>query len=251
MVSFPFKFGRAPHEWAKLDAAPAHRFAAVLPPPSLVRPDYTPGMFGNDVYGCCTCSNLANTAAGIASLNGYGLVVDPDKVIAFFAAQHGIDPTDTAALAAAEGLQMADVLNYMQTHGFDIGPRMLVGQWGTLGLDRVSLANGMAHLGGCYLGIDLYEADIEAFQGGFPWDTSKPKGDLVSGHAVSGFSYSGLQDGDTVKISTWGTLQSSSWAWVQDRLREAHGVVFKTLARADGTWFDGFEAGTLGDPMTA
>jgi hypothetical protein len=249
------RFGRLAHDPARLAAAPQHLFAAALPPPVLNRSswDFSVHLCRNDTLGDCTCAGLANVAAGIASLNGYQLVVDEANVVDFFAAQKGIDPSNEAALEAADGLQMADVLDYMQQHGFDVGGRFLAGQWGTLGLDRPSLALGMAHLGPIYLGVTLRERDVDVFSSGGFWDVraGRDDGAVVSGHAVIAWDYSGLDDAGergSVRIGTWGVWQPATWSWVAARLDEAHGVTFPPLQRADGTWFAGYQAGTLTTP---
>ncbi len=250
------RFGRLPHDPVRLAVAPRRTFAAVLPPPKLDRSawDYQPHMAGNDRIGDCTCAGLANVAAGIASLNGYQLTVDDQNVIAFFAAQKGIDPADEAALEAADGLMMSDVLDYMQQHGFTPGAQFLAGQWGTLALDRPSLALAMAHLGPIYLGVTLRERDVDQFSSGGFWDVQEGRDDgaVVSGHAVVAWDYSGLDDAGekgTVRIGTWGAWQAATWAWVASRLDEAHGVTFPSLAPASGKWFAGYAPGALGGPM--
>jgi len=246
-MDFPFKFGRRPHDPAKLAAAPQRKFSAVLPPPSCERNtwDFDVLLCENDLIGDCTYAALANAAKGIAALNGYTLNVDQSTVVAGFATQHGISPSDQAALEAAEGLEMADVLNFMQQHGFNVGNQLLAGTWGTLGLDRSSLALALAHLGIGYWGITLYDSDVAAFQSGSVWDTIATRGNVVSGHAVTAWDYSGLGDTDIVRICTWGTMQVATWRWVADRLDEAHGVTFPSLGPASGKWFAGYDPGTI------
>ena len=258
VTAFPFRFGRLPHDQARVDAAPKRTFSAVVPPPTLVRSawDYQPNMCHNDIVGDCTYAGLANLASGVASLNGYGLVVDEDKVLAQFAAQKGIDPSDQAALEAADGLQLVDVLNWMQMRGFSPAWQLLAGQWGAIGLDRPSLAIAMARLGPVYLGVTLLERDVEVFSSGGFWDVQdgRDDGTVVSGHCVVAWDYTGLaDDGDagTVRLATWGAWQPATWAWVAARLDEAHGVTFPSLARADGTWFAGYEPGVLVGSGTA
>jgi hypothetical protein len=247
-------FGRLPHDPIKIAAAPQHVFAATLPPARLDRSswDYQPHLASNDKIGDCTCAGLANVASGIAALCGYSLNVDERKVVSFYAAVVGA-PDDLDALEQTHGAQMADVLNHMQQHGFDIGPQVLAGQWGTLALNRPSLALGMARLGPIYLGVTLRERDIDAFTAGRPWDVQQGRddGEVVSGHAVIAYDYAGLGDGNTVRIGTWGIWQSATWGWLSSRLDEAHGVTFPSLRRADGSMFAGYEPGTLGAPLTA
>ena len=243
------RLGRLPpHQPDVLAAAPSHKFGAAVPPVVLNRSHVSVplGLYGNDTFPDCTAAGLANAAASIAALNGYQLVIDPAKVPAFFAGCLGI-PDTPADLERADGAVVVDVLNYMQTHGFDIGPQLLAGQWGTLGLDRPSLALGIARLGVGYWGVTLRERDEEAFASGAVWDVQDGRDDgaVVGGHLVVAFDYSGLQDGAVVRLATWGAWQPATWAWVAARLDEAHGLVLPPLAPASGQWFVGYQAGTI------
>ena len=243
-----WRLGRLAHDPVKLAAAPRHTFGAAPPPPIVDRSsiDFVPGLYQNDTLPVCTCAGLANVASGLAALNGYGLVIDPAQPVAFYAAVLGVANT-LAAIEATDGTQMADVLNRMQTAGFNAGPRVLAGQWGTVTTVRSQLATSIARLGVGYWGVTLKERDMEAFSSGAPWDVQDGQDDgaTVGGHAVIAWDYTGLTDHDTVRIGTWGTWQTATWAWVADRLDEAHGVTFPPLARTDGTWFDGYDPAVI------
>jgi hypothetical protein len=93
----------------------------------------------------------------------------------------------------------------------------------------------------------LRERDMETFGSGI-WDVrgGRDDGPVVGGHCVVGWDYTGLGDDDTVRIGTWGDWQPASWAWVAARLDEAHGLVYRQLARADG-----FYTGVTADGLVA
>jgi hypothetical protein len=225
------RLGRLAHDPIELAAAPAHRFGAVPPPAKLDRSlaDFGPEMYDNDHYSDCTAAALANCARGVAYLNGYDLIVDPGKPLAFYGSCVG-NPPD---LAATEGAIMRDVLN-RQAHGFDIGPQTLYGQWGTIDPKaRSALAIAMERLGPLYLGVTLREREMETMG---LWDVQAGRDDgvVIGGHGIPAWCYGGLADSDIVQIGTWGRWQSVTWEWLMTRLDEAHGVVWRQLGNAAG-----------------
>jgi hypothetical protein len=239
-----YRLGRLPHDPVAVAQAPAHRFGAVLPPPTLDRMgiDFTPGLFNNNDYPNCTAAGLANAARGVAALNGYDLVVDPDCPLAFYADCLGNPPN----LIATDGAVILDVLAYQGAHGFNVGPQSLVGQCGTVALTRTDLALAMARLGPVYLGVTLLDRDMQVV-GAEPWDVvaGRDDGAVVGGHCVIAWDYTGLGDAGTVRIGTWGAWQTATWQWLAARVDEAYALVWRQLARADGTFYAGLTADGL------
>jgi hypothetical protein len=202
---------------------------------------FEPGLYRNDALPDCTAVALANAARGVAALNGFDLVLDQALVPAFYGACVG-DPPD---LAATDGAVMLHVLEVQAGLGFDIGPQVLNGLYGTIdGHSRSALASGMARLGVGYWGVTLRERDMERAA---VWDvqSGRDDGDVVGGHAVIAWDYSGLGDDDAVRIGTWGDWQTATWGWVAARLDEAYGLVWRQLERADGTFYSGVSADGL------
>lgn len=236
------RLGRLPHDAARLTAAPSlmrHTFGVLAP---LERLDcsgvgFTPGLYRNDVLPDCTAVALANHAAACCALDGYTLAIEPAKVPDFFAASIGEPNAPEAVLAAAPGAVALDVLAFQGRSGLDLGLQTpLVGLWGTIDpADRAALANGVARLGGGYWGVDLYEADMA-----MPavWDAQGDPGNLVGGHMVLAWDYTGLSDTDTVRIATWGGWQPATWRWVRARLAESFGLVWPSLAAAQSFGVD-------------
>jgi hypothetical protein len=235
--------GRLRHDPVALARVPSHRFGAAPPPLTLDRSAiaFEPGLFQNDTLPDCTAVALANAARGIAALNGFDLVLDPACVPAFYGACVG----DPANLAATDGAVMLDVLARQAAQGFDVGPQTLYGLHATIDRhSRSALASGMARLGVGYWGVTLRERDME--RAGL-WDVQagRDDGDVVGGHAIIAWDYSGLGDADTLRIGTWGAWQPATWAWVAARLDEAYGIVWRQLQRADGTFYSGVTADGL------
>ena len=225
------RFGRLAHDPVALASVPAHRFGAVPPPAKLDRSgiDFTPGLYRNDALPDCTAVALANAARATAALNGYQLVVDPTTVPAFYAACVGVSDTD-AAMSATDGAVALDVLARQARDGFDIGPQRLYGQSAAVDVGaRSDLAGGIARYVG-YWGVVLHDRDMQTV--GDVWDAGPSDGPVVGGHMVMAWDYTGLSDGDTVRIGTWGAWQRATWAWVRARLDEAYGVAWPQLAAA-------------------
>ena len=182
----------------------------------------------------CTVAGLINAALAVEALaSNSALAFDAESWMPFYAALAGCAPTP-AAIAATEGLVLLDVLRAQGTKGFDIGAQApLTGDFGTVPLNRAALAGCMARLGFVYLGVDLYQADMDSHPND-TWDTIIPAGAPVGGHCLVLWAYTGLDaDGiegdDLVKIATWGTLKTATWRWVENRAREAYAILYPAI----------------------
>jgi hypothetical protein len=193
---------------------------------------YQPILADNDSLPTCTVAALLNAALAVEALQGAGgLAIKDGCWLPFYAALAGCDPTP-AAIAATDGLMLLDVLRRQGTQGFDIGAvAPLTGDFGTVPLDRASLAGCMARLGVVYLGVDLFQVDMDAEAAGRNWDWygAAPLSSSIGGHCLTMWSYTGLGDGDGVQLATWGQLQVATWAWVESRAREAYGLLLPGL----------------------
>lgn len=247
------RLGRLPADPAALARAPslaAHRFAALAPPAAIDRGavPFAPGLYENDTLPDCTAAGLANAAGMVAALNGFSLAIDPARVPAFYAGCVGCAPTD-AAMAATDGAVMLDVLTRQAVEGFDVGPQLLAGLFGTLPLRRTAMANAIATLGHLYLGLTLRERDME-----LPavWEVvaGVDDGAIVGGHCVVLWDYAGLADADTVRVATWGGWQPATWAWLAARTDEAHALFWRQLGAAAGQDI-GVDAGMLAADLAA
>lgn len=231
------RFGRAEHDPVALAEAPSHRFGASPAPPVVDRSgvDYEVEMYANDTLSDCTCVSLANLARGVAALNGFDISITTPQVEALFGAVGG-----TTDLPAIPGLVAMDVIAHQAAHGFPIGNDTLVGVAGTLPVTRFAISNAIARLGGAYLGIRLYERDMDTMGSLWTLDGGDP-GAMVGRHMINAWAY----DTSIVRVGTWGALQPCTWGWLLSRLDEAHGVVWRQLARADGLFYSGVGADGL------
>jgi hypothetical protein len=225
------RLGRLPHQPEAIAAAPALRYGTEAPPPPTLDRSgiaYQPILADNTTLPTCSVAGLLNGALAVNALAGAGgLSIAPGSWLAFYAALAGCADTRDA-IAATDGLVLLDVLRRQGVSGFDIGEvAPLTGDFGTVGLDRVSLARCMAGLGFVYLGVDLFPVDMDT-PAGQPWDWhgGDPLSQSVGGHCVCLWDYTGLGDSDFVRIATWGSLQRATWAWIENRAREAHGILY-------------------------
>ncbi len=85
------------------------------------------------------------------------------------------------------------------------------------------------------------------------WDVQAGRDDgaVAGGHALIAWDYTSLSDDGLVRLGTWGVWQPATWAWVAARLEEAHAIVWRQLARADGGFYAGLTADGLVAEVTA
>ncbi|MDE2105503.1 MAG: hypothetical protein KGL39_50215 [Patescibacteria group bacterium] len=223
------RLGRKPHDPAALAAMPtlgAHLMPE--PPAKLDRSalPFHPACWNNDTQPDCTAASLAECAKGANLIFGGGeLNIALDAPIRFYAACIGTPNATMEALAATDGAVMADVARIQSVEGYDIGQAApMTGLPANVPLARAYVAACMASLGHVWLGVTLHERDMEPGQ---VWDVSADDGAAIGGHAIMGFDYDGLGDGDHVRISTWGAWRLTTWRWLDARLAEAHGVIWR------------------------
>ena len=231
------KLGRLPHDPERL----AHGLmAAPAPLPYLPQLDrsaipFEPGLWGNNELPDCTAVGVANSALASGLLRSAAPVIVDGKPQRLYGAVIGQPDASDDVLAATQGAYVMDVMNHVATHGFDAGQQVpLVPIPRTIHNAREAIAGVMCHkrLGVGYLGIRLYQRDIDTVGQG-PWTASVDEsGEMVGGHLLLSWDYAGLMDDDLVRLPTWGMLQPASWAWLLERLDEAHGLEWPQLSAA-------------------
>lgn len=240
--------GRLPHSPERLASSKKHLFGSIYPSPTLDRRNvfFIPGLYENDVAPNCTAVALVNAARAVSSLNGFDLPVNQEHVLNFYASVVGCDPT-LSAVSATDGAVITDVLDKQDKSGYDIGSNILVGNWGVIDhTSRNSLALCIQRFGSAYVGVTLYERDMDNI--GSLWDiqSGRSDGNVVGGHAVILWDYTALSDTSIVRIGTWGSWQSATWNWVLKRTDEAYGLVWRQLASATtGTFWNNLTSDAL------
>ncbi len=230
-----YRFGRLPHDPAALAAAPgllAPRYASVVPLPTLDRRalPFSPRLCQNDALPVCAAAALVNAVLAVGAIGGFEPVVNEALALPFYAGVAGCAPTE-AAIAATDGVTLLAALQRQAQAGFDVGQQVpLRAIAGTIPLTRAAIAHCMLNFAVCYVGVDLYERDME-----MPplWDDDgRDPGALVGGHCLDFWDYLGVADTDTGRAATWGAFQPFTWRWVRARCQEAHGLYWRQLAPA-------------------
>jgi hypothetical protein len=236
------KLGRKHPTRAKLKLA---KYVGHALPPPPVSCDWTMamsqdwGMMGNDRLGDCTCAAMGH-AVQVITCNGDGLVTPSDALIVQMYEQSGYNPadpstdqgwTETAAmafmcdtgLAAVKLDAFADVDQTVQRE----------------------VMQAVALFGGCYIGVQITQADIDAFNAHQPW-TSTDMSNVLGGHALWLPSY--FSNG--IKVITWGQPQMASWDWFASHCDEAHACLFFPWVRNSVNCDpDGFDLATLNEDL--
>jgi hypothetical protein len=230
--------GRLPHDPAALAAAPSlagQSFANAAPKPVLDRSGiaYQPREFSNRTLPVCTVAGLANGMLAVSALSNWQVLIQDAMIPPFYASVVGCANTE-AAIMATSGANVLDVLK-AQLGGFDVGLQdPTVGLFGTLlPTNRAAIANAMDVLGFAYVGVNLYERDMDVAGAGQAWsDGASDPGGLIGGHLIILWDYLGLADDAMGRAATWGTLQPFTWGWLRARIQEAHGLAWRFLGTA-------------------
>ena len=213
------------------------RMMARLPPARLIRDHINPSprMLGNNVVGDCTSAGIGNALRAISALGGYQTDVTDDNALMFYeesAGYRGTPETDTGAVET-------EVLSYALRNGYPTESGTYYPLWGSTGTGRSSVALLMASLGAAYLGVQLSTSDMDnvarcgndtvlTLDNGIPGS--------AGGHCLLAWDYTGLSDTDTVTLLTWGMRIKATWAWLDSRIMEAHGLLFPQLTAPTGLY---------------
>lgn len=228
--------GRLPHHPERLARA-----LAAAPEPAMYRYqldrtaiDPLPAMWGNDVGPTCTVAGLANSATAQGVIRSAPPVIADGRPQALYATVKGV-PVEQ--INTTDGAVAMDVIDYAAVNGFDVGeqvplvPIQHYPVWNT----REAIAGAMCdeRTVVAYLGIRLYERDMDTIGRGPLVARIADSGALVGGHIALGWDYPvGMRDDNLVTLLTWAARQPASWAWLLERLDEAHGLEWPQLRAA-------------------
>jgi hypothetical protein len=213
------KLGRKHPTRAKLRL---HRYLgpALPPPPPSV--DWTLamaadwGMMKNDALGDCTCAGMGH-AVQTVSANGDGLVTPSDnQVVAMYEVVGHYNPADPNS---DQGATEVDAMTFMVTSGLAEVKVDAFADVDQTNLEAVKQC--IALFAGCYIGVQVTQADMDAFQAKQPW-TDTALGNVLGGHALWVPSY----DAKFIYPITWGMEQPASWDWFRAKCDEAHACIF-------------------------
>lgn len=199
-------------------------------------------MFGNDRYGCCTISALANYDAICSSREGVPLTVTDAEVIkAYLALTGGKD----------EGAAETHVLTHARSLGFDFGgpdPWKLA-TFLSVPLRNTSACKSLISIfNGLYLGASL----PVAAQSQSVWKTpASLLGDNApgswGGHALLWGNY---DETNEIELVTWGSLQRAEYGWLSAYCDEAYVLLDAQRAEMIGVDWDALLADLRSVPHT-
>jgi hypothetical protein len=191
-------------------AAPPAQFdvlAAVYKNLGITNPKQLFPMDGNDQYGDCTMAAAAHAITVYNGLTKSKMIMDQSTLLKlYFQLTGGID----------SGLDEMKVLNFWQSTGIDA--QKILAFVSIEPKDHVHVQQAIKLFGGVYLGFQVQVDAEKEFDAKKPWTPGKLTKD---GHAVYAVAY----DQTGVTVLTWGNTQKATWAWWDECVDEAYGVL--------------------------
>ena len=176
-------------------------------------------MDGNDSLGDCTIAALAHAVTLFRGLVGKTDILSQQAVVKLY--MHLTGGVDS-------GLNELDVLNYWRKTAVG-GDKILA--FATIDVkNHTHVQQAIQLFGGVYLGFQVQQNCIQAFDARTPWTPGPLTND---GHAVFATGY----DPDGVTVLTWGNTQKATWAWWDECVDEAYAILppeAKTAGYAPG-----------------
>ena len=114
------------------------------------------------------------------------------------------------------GLDELKVLNFWQSTGIDA--QKILAFVSIEPKDHAHVQQAIQLFGGVYLGFQVQADAQQDFEAKKPWTPGKLTND---GHAVYAVAY----DQTGVTVLTWGNTQKGTWAWWDECVDEAYGVL--------------------------
>jgi hypothetical protein len=217
----PYRFGKHPpkHDYRTLrltnyltPALPAPpAFYDVLPKVyqklGLSDPTKLFPMDGNDTLGDCTIAALAHAITCYRGLVGKRNILAKATVVKLY--MHLTGGVDS-------GLNELDVLNYWRKSSVS-GDKILA--YATIDTkNHTHVQQAIQLFGGVYLGFQVQQNCLQEFDAHQPWTPGPLTND---GHAVFAVGY----DQNGVTVLTWGNIQQATWAWWDECVDEAYGIL--------------------------
>lgn len=208
----------------------------------LNRPDANAQMFLNDTLSDCTAAGIGNSLLAVSALQGWKLDLRDSDALAFYEGSAGYTPSNPLS---DDGCTGPTALNYAVNKGFGSADGTYYGVWGNVDSDdRNGIANTIAELGVCAIGVELAISDMNQVDDNEHCIWTKNNflhGDTTpgsaGGHFLLAYEYDGLGDDDVVTLITWGSQKTRcTWGWLSNRIVEAHGIIWPQLKRADGKY---------------
>lgn len=218
------KFGRLPGQVPVGLRDLTYYAAGALPaaPASVPVPVLDWGMLGNDQYGDCGPAGLDHGMMAAASdTSEHEAFPDDQQVIDYYLAYTG---------GQDNGVVLSDYLAYVRRDGFY--GHTVAGYAPVTVHDVPTLQFATWAYDFAYLGINVTQAMMDAFDAGQPWTQETAQGEVLGGHCIPAVGY----DSNFLYVVTWGKVQSVAWPAWHAIAEEAWAVITgeDVTAQADG-----------------
>jgi len=164
-------------------------------------------MDGNDTLGDCTIAALAHADTVFNGLVGKKKILSKQAAVKLYMSLTG---------GVDSGLNELDVLNRWQSQPMD-GEKILA--YTSIEVkNHTHIQQAIQLFGGVYLGFQVQENAQQQFDARQPW---VPGPLTKDGHAVFAVAY----DATGTTVLTWGNTQQATWAWWDECVDEAYGIL--------------------------
>jgi hypothetical protein len=177
------------------------------------------GMDLNDQLGDCGCAGAAHLIMNV-SASGAGLVVPSGLDVLAMYEDPGVGGYNPSDPSTDQGIALLDGLKYLRRVG-------MAGQKADAFVDinvqdTTMLKYGAQLFGGLYLGVQLPQSAMDAFDAGKRvWDDTTDT-NIAGGHCIVPVDF----DAGGLYCVTWGDVVLATWAWCAKYADEAHAVLF-------------------------
>jgi hypothetical protein len=164
-------------------------------------------MDGNDTLGDCTIAALAHAVTTYRGIVGKTKIMAKQDVVKLY--MHLTGGVDS-------GLNELDVLGYWRKTA--VAGEKILAYIAIEPKNHLHVQQAIQLFGGVYLGFQVQANCIQEFDARKPWTPGPLTND---GHAVYAVAY----DAAGVTVLTWGNTQKATWAWWDECVDEAYGIL--------------------------
>lgn len=230
-----FRGGKLPAQPARPHLRLSPVLAALAPPPASCdwqSDSITWPMYANDQYGCCTCAAVGHVVNQL-TFYGSGEEVQPSDadVLGMYSRVTGFDPKKPST---DQGAYCQDVLGDWRKNGL-AGHKIVAYAALDVG-NLIEVKQAIAAFGTVYVGLNVPQSAMEAFDAGRVWDVVK-RSPSLGGHCVP----MGAYDSAAKRLSgvTWGSEFEMTEAFWRANVDEAWVVLDADGLNRAGSYFAG------------
>ncbi|MBA7620217.1 hypothetical protein ES703_27562 [subsurface metagenome] len=178
-------------------------------------------MFANDEYGNCVIAARAHQTFRFEKYEQGKQIAITDQEV--------IDQYLKEALGIDMGLILLLSLKRWRKEGWSVGGKnYTIYAFSNVDWKNHEEVRHCIHLlGGVNFGMKVYQSDIDQIEAGEAWHLTDGIGAYLGGHGVYAYKFGKLigYDERGVTCMTWGKRQRMTWAFWDNRVDEAYGIV--------------------------